>query len=365
VPKRDVVDAYRRGGSDKHAACNTLLEQIKVGVGTVTIEAPDFNLLQTFRAMRRMYKPANADLTAHQRFHLMKAFSEGYEEVKDETDVKALHVHIEEYRSLLKQSGIPEHKVERALASQQWRQHPVQHQGAGVHESKESVARSSSTNPNGHLAAGYLTSGLTWGLVGYRCALLLFYFLVALPGTIMAQPMLIVTSKVSKKKAEEAVAKSSVKLAGRDVLATWKVLVSLVMAPLMHLTYTFLCWFYFGETASVVWFFFAPFVAIGSIFATERATKLALSIRTLVLVLRNEAVGKDLIARRTKLQHLVREVVKKYSWDRDLQKSEPELYQTVLGEDVTSGSSDSDTTERAMEEDDRAAESRDRIELLG
>jgi len=42
---------------------------------------------------------------------------------------------------------------------------------------------------------------------------------------------------VSKIKAKEALAASVVKIAGRDVLATWKVLISLVMTPALYLFY--------------------------------------------------------------------------------------------------------------------------------
>lgn len=38
----------------------------------------------------------------------------------------------------------------------------------------------------------------------------------------------------------EALAASSVKVQGRDVLATWKVLVSLAVTPLLYLTYSML-----------------------------------------------------------------------------------------------------------------------------
>jgi glycerol-3-phosphate O-acyltransferase/dihydroxyacetone phosphate acyltransferase len=39
----------------------------------------------------------------------------------------------------------------------------------------------------------------------------------------------------------EALAASAVKVAGRDVLATWKVLISLVMAPALYTFYAFRC----------------------------------------------------------------------------------------------------------------------------
>ncbi|CAG8498658.1 4725_t:CDS:2, partial [Dentiscutata heterogama] len=65
------------------------------------------------------------------------------------------------------------------------------------------------------------------GLLLYRIMLLTTWSILGLPG-------------VSKKKAEEAVRGSSVKIEGRDVLATWKLLVALVVTPLLYSFYTFI-----------------------------------------------------------------------------------------------------------------------------
>jgi glycerol-3-phosphate O-acyltransferase/dihydroxyacetone phosphate acyltransferase len=48
------------------------------------------------------------------------------------------------------------------------------------------------------------------------------------------------TRLVSASKARQAVVKSSVKIHGRDVAATWKVLVALVLLPVLWVTYTWL-----------------------------------------------------------------------------------------------------------------------------
>jgi glycerol-3-phosphate O-acyltransferase/dihydroxyacetone phosphate acyltransferase len=64
--------------------------------------------------------------------------------------------------------------------------------------------------------------------------------LLALPGTILNGPMFILATIISRKKAKEALAGSVVKVAGRDVLATWKVLISLGVAPVLYSFYAFL-----------------------------------------------------------------------------------------------------------------------------
>lgn len=97
----------------------------------------------------------------------------------------------------------------------------------------------------------------TLGLLTYRVGLLIVWTIFALPGTILNGPIFILASILSRQKAKgrfhspltksyplispaEALAASTVKLKGRDVLATWKVLISLGVAPVLYLLYAFL-----------------------------------------------------------------------------------------------------------------------------
>lgn len=80
---------------------------------------------------------------------------------------------------------------------------------------------------------------------------------LALPGVILNGPIFILASIISRKKAKgastfvapkvvlnnsivEALAASTVKVAGRDVLGSWKVLISLGAAPLLYGLYAFI-----------------------------------------------------------------------------------------------------------------------------
>ena len=96
----------------------------------------------------------------------------------------------------------------------------------------------------------------TFGLLLYRILLLLIWSSLALPGVILNGPTFILASIISRKKAKgmsafvvpeatlsliaEALAASTVKVAGRDVLGTWKVLISLGAAPLLYGLYAFI-----------------------------------------------------------------------------------------------------------------------------
>ena len=90
----------------------------------------------------------------------------------------------------------------------------------------------------------------------YRILLLLVWSILALPGVILNGPIFILASIISRKKAKgvlifvahkavlnsasEALAASTVKVVGRDVLGSWKVLISLGAAPLLYGLYAFI-----------------------------------------------------------------------------------------------------------------------------
>ncbi len=93
----------------------------------------------------------------------------------------------------------------------------------------------------------------TLGLLLYRVGLLSVWSTFALPGVILNGPIFLMASILSKKKAKgthvsagnwvfpyailEALAASAVKIHGRDVVATWKVLISLGVASVLYSFY--------------------------------------------------------------------------------------------------------------------------------
>lgn len=82
-------------------------------------------------------------------------------------------------------------------------------------------------------------------LIG-RLLQLVFLTIGTLPGLLLFTPVFIITKVISIKKSKEALAASTVKLQGRDVMATWKLLVALAFAPTLYAFYTaaFTYWAY-------------------------------------------------------------------------------------------------------------------------
>jgi glycerol-3-phosphate O-acyltransferase / dihydroxyacetone phosphate acyltransferase len=72
----------------------------------------------------------------------------------------------------------------------------------------------------------------------YRLTKLSVMAIGTLPGLVLFAPVFIATKIISIKKSKAALAASTVKLQGRDVMATWKLLVAMGFAPLLYAFYT-------------------------------------------------------------------------------------------------------------------------------
>jgi len=196
----EFVEMYKEGGPKKREAVAKLLDLVYDALKTVTIRAPDYDTLMLIQAVRRLYKTPGQHLTLGQVVELNKRFLEGYFHFKDEPRVQKLRTDVLKYNRLVRDLGLRDHQVPRAQKAS-WK---------------------------------------TAGLLTYRIGLLIVWTILALPGTLLNSPMFIIASIMSRKKAKEALAASNVKVAGRDVLATWKILISLGVAPVVYGFYAFL-----------------------------------------------------------------------------------------------------------------------------
>ncbi|BGP13962.1 hypothetical protein JCM10213_005545 [Rhodosporidiobolus nylandii] len=194
---REFVDEFEKGGDDKKKAIASMMDIIVDGLKSVTVRAPDYDTLMLIQAARRLYRPPGQSLTIGQIVELNKRFIVGYEVYKEDPRIQNLERRVREYNTLLSYLGLKDHQVER-VGRPRWR---------------------------------------SFALLMYRLGLLTAWGMVALPGVVLNAPIFIAAKVISRKKAKEALAASSVKIAGRDVLATWKVLVALAGAPSLYTVY--------------------------------------------------------------------------------------------------------------------------------
>ncbi|KAJ1909358.1 Glycerol-3-phosphate/dihydroxyacetone phosphate acyltransferase [Tieghemiomyces parasiticus] len=192
-----LVAQFKRGGTEKREACSKLLGVISEALQSVTINTPDYETLQLIQAGRRLYRPDGRKLSMGQVVELTRRFVKGYMIFKDHPAVVELRERIAEYNQDLKYYGLRDHQVGRMVLNR----------------------------------ADALV------LMAWRLVCLGVMATLALPGVVLNGPVFVAAKLISKRKAREALAKSTVKIEGRDVLATWKILVCLVFFPTLYLTY--------------------------------------------------------------------------------------------------------------------------------
>ncbi|BFZ54820.1 Glycerol-3-phosphate/dihydroxyacetone phosphate acyltransferase [Savitreella phatthalungensis] len=195
----DLVEKYRHSET-KRDATKELLDIIYDGLASVTVQAADFETLQLIQAARRLYKPAGKKLPLQSVVELNRRFILGYNAFKDEPQVKELKADVVKYNNDLYALGVRDHQL------------------TNLHVSSTQVL------------AKFI----------YRCVQLLFLSVLSLPGIVLFAPVFIATKVISKKKAAEALAGSTVKIKAKDVLATWKLLVAIGLVPLLYTFYTIL-----------------------------------------------------------------------------------------------------------------------------
>ena len=194
----DLVNLYKSG--ERREATRLLLDTIHQALVAVTVTSPDYDTLMLIQAARRLYNPTGKKLPLPMIVELNRRLVKGYTKYKDDPRIVQLKQHVLEYNKQLRLLGVRDHQVEYAKFS-------------------------------------ILKVVLT---LIYRTGRLLLMSSGTIPGLILFSPVFIASKLISIKKSREALAKSTVKLQGRDVMATWKLLVAMAFAPALYATYTIL-----------------------------------------------------------------------------------------------------------------------------
>ena len=201
VPSEEQVAGYKAGGERKKAAIAELLEQVHRSLKLVTATAPSYEILHLLWAVRRLYTPNNVQLNVTQKLELTRRLERYYDVMKDTPEAKELQQRVRDYSDQLALLGLRDHQV------------------MATSEDKHQVLP----------------------LLLQRIALLLALTLAALPGAVLNAPIMVAARLVSSRKAKEAIRESAgVKLEGKDVIATWKLMVAAALLPMCLLVYPIL-----------------------------------------------------------------------------------------------------------------------------
>ncbi|KAF9425815.1 hypothetical protein BGZ94_007199 [Podila epigama] len=201
VPER-LVNMYREGGDLKKQACTELLQMIHAAVERLTLNAPNYDELRLYKATRRLYS-TGMKLTVPQKLELTRRFAKGYATLNAATtpSLAALTRDINAYDKHLSNSDVRDSQL--------------------------------TANPS-------IVEALLFTFPALFC--LPFLFLLSLPGTLMFGPVGLLANWAAKKKGAQAMLAFQSYLPvtrwpGRDVIATWKIVVSLALMPICFILY--------------------------------------------------------------------------------------------------------------------------------
>ncbi|KAI9283454.1 hypothetical protein BC943DRAFT_280969, partial [Umbelopsis sp. AD052] len=263
----DMVQKFKEGGNTKRDVCSKLLDIIYNALKSVTVNASNYETLMMIQAARRLYKPAHRKLHISQVVDLNRRFVIGYNIYKDDPKVIELQHKVLAYNQLIKYHGLKDHQVPK-------------------------------TN---------LRRRETFALLSYRLMLFSVWGILAFPGT---------------RKAKEALAGSTVKLAGRDVLATWKLLVGLVLIPTLYGLYSFVAFVFLMRTELnwkykvfiplTIWNTL-PFISYASMRFAENGLEVYRSIRPLYVRLVDRDSAEGLRQNRERLSTDITDLINEYA----------------------------------------------------
>jgi glycerol-3-phosphate O-acyltransferase / dihydroxyacetone phosphate acyltransferase len=221
----DQIEAYKKG--DRRNAVGSLLETVYQGLVAVTQTSPDYETLMLVQAARRLYNPTGKKLPLPLVVELNRRLVKGYTQYQNDERIVQLKKSVNEYNRSLSALGLRDHQVEWGnVKKRPWY---------------------------------FILATLI-----HRLGSLIVLTIGTLPGLAMFWPVFVTTKLISRKKSKEALAASSVKLQGRDVITTWKLLVALAFAPALYVYYTVIVsvWLYYNRvdgyyTTRVPWWMVA------------------------------------------------------------------------------------------------------------
>ncbi|KAI9770191.1 MAG: hypothetical protein M1839_003257 [Geoglossum umbratile] len=278
-----LVELYKKG--EKREAVRSLLETIYQSLVSVTVTSPDYDTLMLIQAVRRLYKPAHKKLPLPMVVELNRRLVKGYTQYKDDPRIAGLKKSVADYNKQLQHLGLRDHQVEYV---------------------KFSIPK------------------VIFTLL-YRLGKLAVMAIGTLPGLVLFAPVFIATKTISIKKSREALAASTVKIQGRDVMATWKLLVALALAPILYAFYTAILtwWTYHNRVQGLIpeWVPPSAVIAFGVVFFPsitfaalrfgETGMDIIKSLRPLTLSLNPTSANTLVKLRKTRqeLSHKVTEVI--------------------------------------------------------
>ncbi|KAK8045249.1 acyltransferase [Apiospora rasikravindrae] len=248
----DLVTLYQN--NERREAIAQLLDMCTMSLKSVTVSTPDYDTLMSIQAARRLYMTGKKLPLSH-IVELNRKLAKGFSKFKDDPRIIDVLTRIKKYNDELRYLNVKDHQVEHA---------------------RRFIPK--------------VVLLLLW-----RVLKLCVLAIGVVPGLVLFAPIFLVSKVISIQKAATALAGSTVKIAGRDVMATWKILVAMALAPVVYHFYSILlaytrCFGYAPDWLPWWAIFFAswavcPAITFAALRFGEVGMDIAKSLRPLILCL--------------------------------------------------------------------------------
>jgi len=267
----EIIELYKK---DKREGCNQLLLKITDLLNTVVVSAPDYETLEAVYTIRKFYQPTNITLQASDYLELNRRFVNGFLQFKDEPRIQECYDKLRNYLDRLKLLGLKDRHIE---------------EYSGVNRFLT-------------LLRNYIT----------KFIMMLVSLIFSGPILLLNTPILLIVRKWANKEAKKAKEKSDVKIYGRDVLASYKVIYSVILTPIVYTIYAIIICYFYGWRYSFLFLFSFPLLTYFSAKLTDDGLN---EFRWFKAVLKIKWIGgefTELINMRQSLINDVRELADEY-----------------------------------------------------
>ncbi|KAG7664757.1 SCT1 [[Candida] subhashii] len=281
---KDLLKKYKNPETNRESV-KELLDIITTGLKAVTVTCQDYETLMLIQAARRLYAGNFAQqLPLPLIVEMNRRLVMGYNQFKDEPKVQEVKNKVLEYNNFLKSLALPDHDVESCKESNQFVVIP---------------------------------------LLIVRIIRLIVLFILALPGATLFSPVFLSTKIISRQKQKEALANSVVKIKGNDVIATWKILVSMGIAPVVYSFYASVGTYLISKhnilpSISLIWVWILLYIAgilvtYSALLTGEQGLDLFKSIRPLYLsIIASQSSIQELKKMRRELSEEITDLVNEF-----------------------------------------------------
>lgn len=223
--------------TDKKATTEKVLAKVTTAMRSVIVPAPDYATLQLIYLSRRLWTEDGRKLEAREAMDLNRRFALGVRMIQKAGGFDDLGGKEERHR---RTSEVAREAAAAAAASEKRDETFTKEELAKLHHMQKSLVSYQQSLKRLGLH-DHQVSLLQWrtsaDMVGKFLYVLLMVALGAIPFTVFNLPAIAVAQFLATREQEKALKGSTVKIAARDVVLSYKILVSILVVPILYV-----CW---------------------------------------------------------------------------------------------------------------------------